>query len=150
MPYQTYTDQAVNCVFFLHFDPIGKGEVVASMETLLKNPDVRPGLNKLRDTSATALPQTFGAPNLIKDARRQSQNLLGDFQGGRYAWVINDAQKFALIHRWAASLRLAEILKSDRFANCRKPCNGSACPRDSKSCIRRRLGWAGPPPGPII
>ena len=77
------------------------------MEALFKDPAVLPGNNNLRDTGATALLQTLGMQRSIKGSREQSLNLFGELQGGRYAWVVSDAENFAVIHRWAASLRFA-------------------------------------------
>ncbi len=148
MPYQTYADRAVNCVFIRHSGPIGHGEVAASMEAVLKDLEVCPGLNILRDTGAAALPQTFGAPKSIKDGREQSQNLLGDFQGGRYAWVVGDAQNFALIHRWAASLRLTGNFEIRPFRELPKAMQWLALPEGFEINFPVPAGLDRPAAGP--
>ena len=95
---------------------------MASMKAVLNGPAVLPGINILGDTSTTALTPTLGRQNSIKESGEQSLILLGDFQGGRYAWVVSDAKNFAVNHRLGVSKGLADGPASPApFLHLRKP-----------------------------
>ena len=105
MPYDYIADTSVNCVFFRHCGPMEAGDAIGSWDFALKDSNVSSGINVLRDITHSSLSDAYSDQKAIKQARERLQNVLGDFRGGRYAWVVKDAKDFALIHRWTVAMR---------------------------------------------
>ena len=115
MAYDWYFDRSENCLFFQHSGQIQFGEPIASLEVALREQEYSQGLNILRDISQATLPDTFDDPQFAIGFREKLQNLFQNRKEAQFAWVVGDAQQFAVIHRWAARLRFSKDFEISPF-----------------------------------
>lgn len=57
MPWKSYIDLSVNCVFVEHMGEFENVEPIVQLEALLENSDFSPGLNVLRDLRNAIVPE---------------------------------------------------------------------------------------------
>ena len=106
MPFSTYIDPDVNCLFVRHYGPFDLGEVLESLEENSSSPLFRRDMNVLRDYRD----QTFPSDLTFKLLSGTSKSIMEDFDRKfgkcKAAIVVGDTTSYAKVHQYIVSTRL--------------------------------------------